>query len=153
MSMSRKINLKNYTSTVSPQRSVGLIEEALLKIGATHIAKSYAEGELLGITFQIVNEHGPIIFKVEARHQAIAELLLSGIKKMHKGTRARLQEQARRTAWKLLLDGIQVKAAEIILERRNPIEVFLPYVYDMQNDQTLFQKLEASKFKMLKSGD
>lgn len=138
--MSIKIKLKNYTSTVSPQRSVSLIEEALLKIGATHIAKSYDNGELL-------------IFKVEARHHAIAELLLSGIKKMHKDTRARLEEQARRTAWKLLLDGIQVKAAEIMLERRNPIEVFLPYVYDMQNDQTLFQKLEASKFKMLKAAN
>jgi hypothetical protein len=32
------------------------------------------------------------------------------------------------------------------------MEVFLPYAYDMQNDQTFFQKMKGNGFKQLSEG-
>lgn len=122
------MNLKNYTSLVPPEKSVMQIEKRLVGIGATHIAKSYDDGELSGIMFQINQNGRPISLK-------------------------RVREQAQRTAWKLLFDWIEVQASMILIGHREATEVFLPYMYDFKNDETLYQKLSASNFKMLGAGE
>jgi len=48
---------------------------------------------------------------------------------------------------------VAVKVAEIMIEGRNTIEAFLSSVYNMQKDHTLFEQIEAGKFKALKSGE
>ena len=45
------MKLKNYTSSIPPDRSVALIEKKLVEVGADHIAKSYEKGKLCGIVF------------------------------------------------------------------------------------------------------
>ena len=147
------MHLKNYTSTVPPSRSVFQIEQILVSIGANHISKTFDNGNLTGITFQIIQDDLPVVFKLPANVSVIQEMLLSNVQRPRKGTIDRLKDQAHRTAWKLLLDWTQVQASMILIGRRSAIEVFLPYVYDMQQDQTLFEKLERTQFKMLTSGE
>lgn len=148
-----KMNLKNYTSTVTPARSVSQIEQVLVSIGATHISKTYDNGALNGITFQVIQDSFPMTFKLPANVAIIQEMMLDGIKKPHRGTRERIIDQAQRTAWKLLLDLVEVKASMILIGRRNVVEQFFPYVYDIKNDQTLFERFQKNNFKMLKSGE
>lgn len=147
------MNIKNYTSTVSPLRSISRIESELQKIGVTHIAELYDNGNVTGIVFQINHNGMPLTFKLAARTQAIEALMLSGFKRMRKDTDARVKDQSRRTAWKIVSDSVAVKVAEIMIEGRNTIEAFLSSVYNMQKDQTLFEQIEAGKFKALKSGE
>lgn len=144
-----KKNLKNYTTSMNQVRIVSLIENELISIGATHIAKTYENGRLNGITFQIFEENIPFGFKLPANIVIVEKIMLEKIIKPHKGTADRVKDQASRTAWKLLLDLVQVHASMILIGRRSAIEVFLPYTYDIKTDQTFFERLQENKFKML----
>ena len=145
------MKLKNYTSSVPAERSVALIEKKLVEVGASHIAKSYENSHLSGIVFQVDNKGRPQAFKLPANVGAITEIMLEEIRKPHPGTEERVKEQAERTAWKLLLDWVEVQVSMILIGRREVIEVFLPYLYDFKKDETFYQKLVSSNFKMLKA--
>lgn len=149
-----KINLKNYTSGVPPTRSVSQIEQTLVSIGAKHIAKTYDDNSnLSGITFQITQDNRPMIFKLPANVELIEKMMLDEVKRPRRGTIEKTKDQAQRTAWKLLLDWVEVQASMIIIGRREAMEVFLPYAYDPQRDQTFFERLQETKFKMLSAGN
>lgn len=45
------MDIKNYTSSIEAQRSLALIEELLVEIGATNINKQYQDKVCTGITF------------------------------------------------------------------------------------------------------
>lgn len=146
------MNLKNYTSTISPMQSVARIEKCLVEIGATNISKTYDNGNLVGIVFQIQDEAYPCVFKLPANVKAVEEQFMAQVKRPRKGTLATVKQQAERTAWKLLLDWVEVQMSLILISRRKVIEVFLPYVYNFKTDTTFFQSLEAGGFKQLSSG-
>ena len=143
------MKLKNYTSAVSPERSVAATEKILVGIGATYIVKIYENSQLSGITFQIDYEGKPMLFKLPANVQAIADIMKSEIKKYRENTKSRIEEQAQRTAWKLLLDWVSVQSSMILIGRRSVIEVFLPYAYNKQQNRTFYEYLQQSKFAML----
>lgn len=143
------MKLKNYTSAVSPDRSVASIEKILVDIGATYIVKVYENSLLSGITFQVDYEAKPMLFKLPANVQAITDIMKSEIKKPRENTTLRILEQAQRTAWKLLLDWVSVQASMVLIGRRSVIEVFLPYAYNKQQNRTFYEYLQQSKFAML----
>lgn len=147
------MKLKNYTSTVSPERSVALIEKTLVDIGATHILKVYENSCLSGITFQVDYEGKPMLFKLPANIRTIEDIMKSEIKKPRENTKSRIEEQAQRTAWKLLLDWVLVEASRILIGRRSVIEVFLPYVYSQHQDRTFYEYLQQNKFAMLQENN
>lgn len=60
-----------------------------------------------------------------------------------------VMQQAKRTAWKLLLDWVQIQVSMIQIQQVELLEVFLPYAYDIQNEQTFFEKLKGNGFKQL----
>jgi len=126
-----------------------LIEKRLVKIGATHIAKFYDNGHLSGIMFQITGKDRPLAFKLPANVKLVKEMMLSEIRRPRKGTSTRVEDQAERTAWKLLLDWVDVQTSMILIGRREVTEIFLPYLYDFKKDETLYERLVASNFKML----
>lgn len=144
-----EIKLKNYTSSVPAERSIMLIERRLVQIGASHIAKSYESGRLSGIMFQIQGKDRPLAFKLPANVPLIKKMMLSEIKRPRLGTSDRIEDQAERTAWKLLLDWVQVETSRILIGGREITEVFLSYLYDFKNDETLYERLVACDFKML----
>ena len=146
------MNLKNYTSTVSPMQSVARIEKCLVAIGASNISKTYDNGDLIGIVFQIQDDAYPCVFKLPANVKAVEEQFMAQVKRPRKGTLAMVKQQAERTAWKLLLDWVEVQMSLVQISRRKVIEVFLPYVYNFNTDQTFYERLEAGGFKQLASG-
>lgn len=124
-----------------------------MSIGAKHIAKTYDDNfNLAGITFQVVYDNRPMIFKLPANFELIEKIMLGEIKRPRRGTIDKTKDQAQRTAWKLLLDWVEVQASMILIGRREAMEVFLSYAYDPQRDQTFFERLQETKFKMLSSG-
>lgn len=143
------MKIKNYRSRMKPEVSAAAIERALVDIGASRVGKEYANGKLIGISFQL-NENGmPMIFKINANADGVKKTLQTKHAKLDR----KLDEQAEMTAWRLLLDEIEIKTARIIIEKANPLKAFLSDIYNVNNDQTFFEMLEASKFKMLTAGD
>ena len=149
------MNIKNYTSTVPSDRSVSFIEHRLVSAGATHISKVY-EGEplrLRGITFQIPINGIPLLFKLPAKTDAVFKVLYAEVRKPRPTTKQTIEEQAERTSWKILADWVDIQISMIKLEQAEFIEVFLPYSWDPNKNQTLFEKFKDGGFKQLMSSN
>ena len=140
-------NLRNYTSTVSPDKSILTIERDLVRAGATHMAKKYSPtGEIEAVLFQMNYEGNFVTFQVPANVPATERYMM---KKFKKTASATLHQQALRTAWKNVSEWIQIQVDMILLQQLEPLEAFLPYVYSNRTGLTYYQSLKESNFKAL----
>ncbi len=146
-------NLLNYTSGVPVEQSVSYIESMLAKAGAINTSKTYDGGVISGLWFQLDIRSGdrmiPMSFKLPVRTAAVESVLMKQLKRPRPETRKRVQDQAGRTAWKILSDWCEAQLAMIQLEQAEPLEIFLPYVYDPNKDRTFFQAIKAGGFKQI----
>src|SRR3972149_3728488 len=140
----KKMNIKNYTSTVPVSKSVQNIEELFEKAGSTSISRFYENNKLAGFYFSIPIDGKPITFKVPAKPLAVKRIMEKQVKRARRGTMNLIWEQAERTAWKLLNEWVHLQLSMI--------QVFLPYAFDSSNNVTLFEKLKEVGFKQLTSG-
>lgn len=144
------MNLKNYTSSVPVINSINRIEHRLAQAGATHIAKSYNGERPIGMIFQIPVGNLPMTFKLPAKPEKVFEFMIKQRNRPPKGSALEtLRMQAERTAWKILSDWIDIQVSLIQVDQVEAVEVFLPYVYDGKNNQTLFEKMKENNFKQL----
>jgi len=143
--------IKNYTSEVPASRSVLRIEEQLMKHGAKNIMKIIEQQKLIGIAFIIPIGGTDTPFRLPARIDRVELQLKKLIKRPRKGTLSKVSEQAARTAWKILADWVDIQMALVELDQAEFGEVFLPYMYDYQKEETFFDKMKASGYKMLEN--
>jgi len=145
--------LKNYTSTVPANLSISLIEAKLAANGATKILKEYSEdGKVESIAFTKQINGLEIPFKLPARIEKCQTILKSFVKKPRADTLKRIEQQAQRTAWKIIYDWVDVQMSLIELAQAEFMQVFLPYVYDYSKEQTYFEKLKARGYQKLLQG-
>ena len=141
--------MKNYTSSVSAETTIGRIETILASYGATHTAKNYENGRVTSLTFSV---RGPndaqIQIRLPVNVEAVFKVLFSEIGRPRRGTEARLKDQALRTAWKLMQDWVEVQLALISMKQADLLQVFLPYVWN--GTETFYHRIQMSNFKMLK---
>lgn len=145
------MNIKNYTSTVDASKSMMRIEELLVEIGATDINKKYENKVCTGITFLYYDHQvqKTLAFRLQAQVDEVFNVLWKEVKRPLPNTKQNLQQQAIRTAWKLLSDWTEVQCSMILLGQAKPLQMFLPFVYDVQSDQTLFDKVVTGKSQLL----
>ncbi len=146
------INLKNYSSTVPAHTSISNIEKCLVQAGATDISKKYNDQVCVAIQFRMVINTKPIFFKLPARVNACYNVLWSEIKRPNADTKARIMAQAERTAWKIISDWVQIQLSMIHLEQAEIMQVFLPYVFNPNSEQTFYDQLKETGFTMLGNG-
>jgi hypothetical protein len=60
-----------------------------------------------------------------------------------------IQKQAIRTAWKILCDWTEIQCSMIALGQAKPLQMFLPYIYDVKTRETFFDKTQNGKIKLL----
>ncbi|HVT84289.1 MAG TPA: hypothetical protein VHD35_03760 [Chitinophagaceae bacterium] len=145
------MNIKNYTSTVDASRSMAKIEELLVEIGATNINKQYNEKICTGITFLLFDPQlqQTLPFHLKAQVEECFTVLWQYVKRPRLDTRSAIQQQASRTAWKILCDWTEVQCTMILLGQAKPLQMFLPFMYDMKTSETLFDKITTGKVKLL----
>jgi len=147
------MNIRNYTSEVSVDKSISLIEHCLVSAGATHIAKAYdQEGHSKAMLFQLVVADQHMTFKLPARWEKVFDKMWRQVLRPRKGTREKMMEQAQRTAWKLLYDQISVQTSNILIEQQDAVEAFFPYLYDGKRDKTVYEIAKGNGFKQLTQG-
>jgi len=146
-------NLKNYSSTVPAEKSLMMIEKILIDLGCTNISKSInGNKEVDGIIFMIPVNQKPTLFKLKARVDEVFARIkkdLSPRSAFKKSVLDNKREQAKRTAWKLLFDRIAMDATDIQLGQMELMEIFLTRAYDMEKNQTLFEKIKDTNYKLL----
>jgi hypothetical protein len=143
--------MKNYTSTVPAERSIAKIEAVLAKHGADEIVKTCRGGKVAAIAFRITEPETLTSFAVAlpANVPAIHSVLLGktcGF--LSKTATSRILAQAERTAWKLMLDWIEVQMSLIEMRQAELLQVFLPYVID-GGKRSFYELLRGSGFKAL----
>lgn len=143
------MNLKNYTSETPASRSISKIESLLVEVGAKNINKEYVDGNLKSLKFLIDLNDNTLAFKLPAKVDAFERVLKSQIKRPRPGTYERIAKQAERGAWKTICDWVECQVTMIKLEQVELAEVFLPYHYLPESDQTLFERVKAGSIKLL----
>jgi hypothetical protein len=146
------VNIKNYTSSSPVLNSVTNIEKVLVDAGAKNITKSYDNGMPTGFVFQIAVQDILMTIKLPSNVPAVERVLLARVKKPTKDTRSRVHDQAMRTAWRFLYDWVACQVTAIALDQVEAMQVFLPYAYNPQTDQTYYEQLRAGGFKQLTAG-
>ena len=107
-------------------------------------------GVLAALKFKLEMPNGktPII-RLPADSDKVFEAMKKAVVRPHNGTMQRLKEQSARTAWKLMQDWVEVQVSLIHMQQADPVEVFLPYVFDERKQMTLYQQLKSGGFKAL----
>jgi len=148
------MNIKNYTSTVEASRSMAKIEELLVEIGATNINKQYEHKVCTGITFLLYDQQlqQTLAFHLKAQVEECFQVLWKDVKRPQANTKATPQQQASKTAWKILSDWTEIQCSMILLGQAKPLQMFLPFVYDMKSNQTLYDKFNSGKLNLLDAG-
>jgi hypothetical protein len=145
------MNIKNYTSTIEASRSMARIEELLVEIGAANINKQYANKECTGITFLLYDQQlqQTLPFHLKAQSEECFNIFWKDVKRPRPETKLMIQKQANRTAWKILSDWTEVQCSMILLGQAKPLQMFLPFMYDVKTNETLFDKVSCGKVKLL----
>jgi len=132
--------LKNYTSTVPATKSIASIEDMLMQMGAINISKEIENQKVKSIAFELFVKHGtpPLYFKLEAKVENVL-IILRKIKR--NTTEKQLKEQAERTAWKICYDWLVMQKTMLELKQAEPLQLFLPYLYDSRNNKTFAETI------------
>ena len=150
--------IKNYTTEVSEDRTIGEIMSLLARKGANSVRVNYdptgvAEAILFGLTI-----HGvPILFRLPCNVEGVKKCLATESKPKNPGgeyyKRQRdPQGRARRVAWRIIKDWVDAQLALIEAEQATMAQAFLPYALsDERAQRTVFDDflLSVSKQKQL----
>jgi hypothetical protein len=141
--------IKNYTSQVAVSRSVTHIQDRLVACGAKSIVTEYKDKTLSSLAFTIQVDGREIPFRLPSRVDRVEKRLQALTRRPRTGTLEKIQQQAARTAWRILSDWVDIQMSLIELDQAEFMEIFLPYVFDPASNQTFFEKAKGAGFKML----
>lgn len=157
--------IKNYTTQVSEEKTVGEIMALLAAKGARQILIDYDEqSRPKGVQFIVMIKQGtndlgvPVPFKLPCNFDGVFRALKNQYKDIYaRGRFERSSEsrpQARRVAWRIIKDWIDSQMALIEAEQATLAQVFLPYAV-VKDGATAFDQfmLQVSRQKSLTPGD
>ena len=145
------MNLKNYTSGVPPHTSMANIEKWLIEIGASSISKQYNDKKICSaITFLIFDKRTlkTIPFNIKAHVEECFKIFWEDRARQNEKYKQGVLDQANRTAWKILSDWVEIQCSMILLGQADPLQMFLPYMYDMQESETFYEKIISGKMPL-----
>ena len=145
------MNIKNYTSEVDASKSMANIEKVLVDIGASNINKNYKDKICTGITFLYfdLQMRQTLAFHLKAHVQECFNILWKEKVRKTDDQKQSCMIQANRTSWKILSDWTGIQCSMILLGQATPLQMFLPFVYDTNNDETLYDKIASGKMDKL----
>ena len=137
--------IKNYTTTINANKTIGEIQELLSKHGANAIMTEYNNGEVIGLSFKIMTPRGEMGVRLPANTDRVLQVLRNQRKKNNQVKDT--MEQATKTAWRIIKDWIDAQMAILETEMVEMEEIFLPYM--INNDgQTLYQAFKNNQLRL-----
>jgi len=142
--------IKNYTTSIAVEKTMMEIEKILASHGATHLYKVYDnDGRPIALAFKTNVGDQSVAFKLPMEESKVMIVFKQAVKngKLPKRYWEDV-EQARRTGWRIIKDWVDSQMALIEINVATLQEIFLPYMYDEQKDQTLYQIMEEKNFNL-----
>jgi len=141
--------LLNFSTSIDAEKTAYEIESLLGKSGATDIHKEYKEGNVMALMFGIMLPNGRYLgFRMPIN---VENTLLVFKEQARKGKMPNNKvniDQARRTAWRILKDWVEVQLAFVESKQVEMERAFFAYILDNQG-QTLFDIVAKNNFKGL----
>lgn len=148
--------LLNYTSSIEPEITISEIQKMLSRHGVTAMMMQYDGPQIAAVAFEIKVSGKPISFRLPCNWRAIKQMFDED-PNMRKNARMKKGEttwenQAVRTAWKIIRDWVQAQLALVEVNMVSLPQVFLPYAI-MKDDRTLFEHVATDPNFLLGDGD
>jgi len=146
--------LRNYTSAISVQQTLSEIDALLLANNSSGISKVFRDGEVVEIIFTIKDQdqyqlNVQISVDVESVKQVLVEEMQSSrSRKIRADTLSNVEDQAKRTAWRLQYEMLALQMSAIKLKQAKIDQVFLANIVS-QNGTTIYSALSSGKTKLL----
>jgi hypothetical protein len=140
--------IKNFSTTISVEKTIAEIEKMLSMYGATKIMKEYDfEGNPEKLVFAIITDHGEMPVKLPVNTDKILDVFKTQVSDKRLPKRYwDDREQAARVGWRIIKDWLDAQLTLLNIQMVKVQEIFLPYAYDSGSNQTLFEKMEANGF-------
>lgn len=130
--------LLNYTTTIPAGKTIGEMQTALAKAGATSIAVHYTAGSPAGLTFSLTTKYGPQLFTLPVDVPNVQKVLR---RQRSAGGMSRVKfessEHAERVAWRISKTWLEAQLALVAVQMATIDQVMLPYMH-VGPDKTLY---------------
>lgn len=130
---------------VSAERTAAEIHEILGR-RAKHVMTEFNAGEVVSISFSLEIQGKEVLFRLPIRWRQYLKVLQEAAKKKVRGNVQVDPEQARRTAWRVAMAGLVAQLAWVDSGMVEIQEIFLPYVVQGKDQETLYEKLSRNGF-------
>lgn len=137
--------IQNYTTKISPSKTVAEIQDTLVKHGAREINQSFNdEGLLVAIAFRMDVNGTRISFLLTPTFDGVLRSMQRD--KVPKGLQT--MEQAVRVAWRIEKDWLEAQMAKVEAGLATPAQLLLSYAVT-KDGNTFFNQLNAGEIKKL----
>lgn len=137
----------NYTTKISPEKTVSEIQARLVRNGARQISFDYTDdGNLRALTFSMSFDGVPVFFSLTPNIDGV----LNAMKESRAPKNLLNIEQSGRVAWRIEKDWIEAQLAKIESGLATPLQLLLPYAVT-KDGSTFYQKIASGGTKMLLS--
>lgn len=146
--------LKNYTTAISVEKTIGEIQQLLAKAGANRIMTEYDDtGNIVALSFQLKMVNDFISFSLPTDWRPVLEVLVKQRALPNGHYRdGRAEAQARRTAWRITKDWVDAQLAIIETRMVSTAQVFLPYAVT-DDGRKLYERFAVDSKMLLGGGN
>ena len=134
--------IKNYTTTISVNKTIGEIQGILSKHGATAIMTEYNNGNVTGLSFKIMTLRGELGIRLPSNTDRVLQVLKNQRKNNNQVKDT--FEQANKVAWRIIKDWVDAQMAILETEMVEMEQIFLPYVLNNKG-KTLYQEFKENQ--------
>lgn len=137
------MGILNYTTKIKPQKTALEIQGILGESGASAVMSEYRDGEITAISFQLAMEGELLSFRLPINIEGVLRAIKRDCSPQYCN-----DEQAARTAWRILKDWVLAQVALVESNQSDMAEVFLAHIQD-GSGATIYSRLKSGKFKLL----
>lgn len=145
--------VRNYTTSIKADKTIGEIEKILLEFGANSIYKEYVGSKVSSIVFSIEVDEQKVMFKMPFyldRCRCIIEDAVAEKKLLQRFLKEPLRfDQGERVAWRVIKDLIHSQLSMFKIKYAEPLQLLLADAYNPVTNQTMFELVDGNKKKFL----
>lgn len=135
------------TTKISPEQTVGEIQQVLCRYGANAIQLEYENGGIKAVKFIVEVEGQKVPFLLPCRWKEVHTALINRKTKPRESREEEYILQAKRIAWRQIYRWIEAQLALVETNMVRIEEVFMPYLVVNRKGETLYEQISTNGFK------